>query len=231
MSEQYIFRGRYRAALIIIAIGVLFLLSNLEMLNLRYLVRTYWPSIFIIIGLTNLVSSRHGISTGAILFILIGVFLQANKLGWLGWEWYQYWPILLIVIGFWILIKPRSQRWWPGNKIDSDSFDMFTIFSGAHRTIQSTNFRGGDATAVMGGIDLDLRPARTTEREVRLNVTAFMGGIEIRVPQEWKVDLHVTPILGGVEDTRHIISTNQSDPMPTLSIHGTAILGGIKIKD
>jgi hypothetical protein len=59
-------------------------------------------------------------------------------------------------------------------------------------------------------------------------VFAFWGGIEIRVPEDWSVVTRVTPLLGGVEDqtraSRAAVSTR-------VEIRGTAIMGGVEIKN
>ncbi len=231
MSEQHISRGRFIAASVFILIGAALLLRNLDLLNIGYLIRTYWPCILIMIGLSHLASSRNAGHLGGWIFILIGVILQAEKLGWLDWRWYQYWPVVIIIIGLWILIRPRSKSWWPGNTIESDQFDMFTLFSGSNKTVQSSNFKGGELTTIFGGIKADLRPAKSLEKEIKLTATAIFGGIELIVPQNWRVSIHVTPILGGVEDKRKMISSTLSDDAPTLIIRGTVIFGGVEIKD
>ncbi len=73
------------------------------------------------------------------------------------------------------------------------------ILSGVNRGNNSRAFRGGDLTAIMGGCDIDLRQAAINGDAV-IDVFAVWGGIEIRVPEDWSVVFHVTPLLGGVED-------------------------------
>jgi hypothetical protein len=59
-------------------------------------------------------------------------------------------------------------------------------------------------------------------------VTAILGGIDIRVPNDWEVVVDSNAFLGGVED-KHRLSP-APDKRPTLYIKATAILGGIDIK-
>ena len=64
-----------------------------------------------------------------------------------------------------------------------------------------------------------------------LRVTAVMGGVDIFVPRHWEVALHGTPLLGGIEDSRHPEVPQAGQPRPRLTIDATAVMGGIEIKD
>jgi hypothetical protein len=59
-------------------------------------------------------------------------------------------------------------------------------------------------------------------------VTAAFGGIEIRVPAEWKIIVDSNPIFGAIEDKRKTFP--QVEDAPKLYIRGTVIFGGIEIK-
>jgi hypothetical protein len=55
----------------------------------------------------------------------------------------------------------------------------------------------------------------------------MMGGIVLRIPEDWAVVSNVTAILGGVDDkTRPLV-----EPVGTLVLEGLALMGGIEIKD
>jgi len=59
-------------------------------------------------------------------------------------------------------------------------------------------------------------------------VTAILGGVDIRVPNDWEVVVDGSAFLGGVEDKHR--PTPSAEKRPTLHIKATAILGGIDIK-
>jgi len=61
-----------------------------------------------------------------------------------------------------------------------------------------------------------------------IDVFAFWGGIEIRVPEDWSVVTRVTPLLGGVEDQTR---ASQAAVSKRVEIRGTAIMGGVEIKN
>ena len=110
---------------------------------------------------------------------------------------------------------------------ESDSFDDVAIMSGVKRTNLSKDFRGGEATAVMGGIELDLRDAVMDRREAVLDVSTVMGGMRIRVPETWKVVSRVNTVLGGYKDnTRHPANDDHR-----LVLKGTVLMGGLQVSN
>ena len=56
---------------------------------------------------------------------------------------------------------------------------------------------------------------------------AFWGGIGVTVPRQWSVVNRVTPILGGYEDR----TSSAPDGAPRLIIRGSAIMGGIEVRN
>ena len=78
----------------------------------------------------------------------------------------------------------------------------------------------------MGGVELDLRGA-SIQSEAVLNLWATWGGIVIKIPADWSVVNRSTALMGGIEDKSF------SPPVATkrLIITGTAIMGGVEIKN
>ena len=104
--------------------------------------------------------------------------------------------------------------------------DVTAILGGFDRRITTPGFRGGEVTAVMGGCQLDLRGS-SIEGEAVINVFAVMGGITLKVPPDWTVVLHGTPIMGGFEE-KTIAPPNSSK---RLIIKGYAIMGGVEVRN
>ena len=105
------------------------------------------------------------------------------------------------------------------------------IFSGTKRRIDSQEFEGGKLTAVFGGVELDLRDADTKLDEMVLHVDAIFGGIEIRIPETWEVDPQITSILGGYDDKTVAPQLNGDQPPPVLIVRGSAVFGGVNLKN
>jgi hypothetical protein len=56
---------------------------------------------------------------------------------------------------------------------------------------------------------------------------AFWGGIDLKVPADWRVEGQVMPLMGGFEDkTQALVASDQA---PRLVLRGYAIMGGVAI--
>jgi hypothetical protein len=79
----------------------------------------------------------------------------------------------------------------------------------------------------MGGCDVDLRDAMPTTDPIAIQVFAMWGGIDIRIPPGWVVEIEAWPILGGVVDN------TQAPALPAhrVILRGMAFMGGVEIKN
>ena len=133
--------------------------------------------------------------------------------------------ILLVATIVFVVVNGPSSDASDRNSAES-SFDASAFLSGVQRYNNSADFRRGEASAFMGGVELDFRDAEMQGSQATLDVTAIMGGINLRVPRTWTVINHVTPILGGVEDHTH-----HGDNEKKLFLEGTVVMGGLEIKN
>ncbi len=227
-------RGSYTAAAILILAGVLFLLNNMGWYPIGPFIHLYWPCILILIGVIQLAANRGSGTGGALFLILLGLFIQAIKLDWFSWNWHITWPAALILLGLWIILKPRREGGGDRggrNEISAERIDSLSLFSGVEQTLHAEDFTGGEATAIFGGATYDLRGASTRRKEMHIAVTAIFGGIEILIPPGWRVVNRITPILGGVEEKRRPPLAPILPDAPVLVLTGAAIFGGVEIKD
>ncbi len=114
-----------------------------------------------------------------------------------------------------------SSSWGPHR------ISMFALMSGVSRRVIGMPFRGAAATAVMGGIELDLRQATLPDDAV-IDLFAFWGGIEITVPRDWIVVNQGFALMGGIEDKTGNVPRPGG---PRLFIRGMALMGGVEIKN
>jgi hypothetical protein len=135
-------------------------------------------------------------------------------------------PSVAIIIVALIVFFAINGRDSSASNRNTGTFSSTAVLSGVKHTSGSEAFRGGDASAWLGGVELDFRDATMEGSEATVEVTAVMGGIDIRVPRNWTVVNHVTPILGGVDDHTH-----PSDSNKRLVIEGTVVMGGLDIKN
>ena len=211
----------------LIIVGVLFLLDTLHILDLGYVFNHWWPVILILIGVFNLRSSQK---TSGVLFIIVGVVLLAATLHIISWESISaLWPILLILVGVYILWGRRKV---PSHKDlhaeTAETVNARTVFGGLERRIKSSNFRGGVAEAIFGGVELDFRGSQLAPEGADLDLSATFGGVDVTVPADWKVLVTGTPIVGGLD--------NKTDPPESdagkqvLRCHCNVLFGGVEIK-
>ncbi len=111
-------------------------------------------------------------------------------------------------------------------KSSESTFNANAFMSSIDGRNDSRTFRGGKASAMMGGVNLDFRDAVMEGDEATIEVSVIMGGVDIRVPRSWTVVNHVTPILGGADD-----NTRPSDANKRLIVEGTVLMGGLDIKN
>ncbi len=223
---------------ILILLGGIFLADKFFFFDAAWYLRTWWPLLLIAFGVFQLLNRpQHWV--GPFILIALGVIFQVDRLDVLPWwRFRDLWPLVLIAIGA-AMIFTR----WQGESAAAargleggEALDAFVLFGGLERAATSQNFRGGNATAIFGGIELDLSRARLAPGENRLKITALFGGVELRVPAHWEVAVRATPILGGIEDSRKgggaaaASPTDEPAPAGRLVVDGFAMFGGIEVK-
>jgi hypothetical protein len=109
----------------------------------------------------------------------------------------------------------------------SDTLKLYAIFDGVQLASRAGAFQGGDAIAWYGGLDLDLREATLDPAGARMRAMAIFGGTRIIVPEDWAVEVHGRPFLGGV--TTEADGVEASDGRPRLVVDATAVFGGVDI--
>jgi predicted membrane protein len=238
---------------LVIAVGVLFLLDNLDILDFRHAL-SFWPVAFIVGGVLKLfdTSSPNNYLVGGLL-VAAGATMILARLGIFYVDWQTVWPLLLIAMGALfvyrafdarrsraalemtpdrlakpdLLAKPGPAARQPKGEAGSDDIvDVTAILGGFERNVNSQAFRGGDVSAILGGCALDMRGA-SIQGEAVLNVFSLMGGITIKCPPDWTVVLHGTPIVGGFEER----TVKPQDSSKRLVITGYAILGGVEVRN
>lgn len=232
MSRRALLTPRVLLALVIIAVGVIYTLDNLRWIEADQ-VLYFWPALLVVFGVVRLVSGGTG--GAAVVWMLVGLVLLVPRI-WPRYrplEWARdHWPLLLIAFGLYLAFSSlfaRSPRHAPrrgGDGRDDAEINAFAFLGSFKRTSTSDEFRGGDLVAVMGGCEVDLRQATIAEGEAVIEVVAVWGGIELRVPGSWSVDLRVLPMMGGAEDK----TTPPAVPGgERLVVKGFAVMGGVEI--
>lgn len=240
----------------LVLLGVLFILDNFHVIDAGAL-WDYWPLFLIAPGLSRLLQpDRPGQRVwGAILVGLGGVLLLRNlDIVWI--PFHRVWPVALVVVGgylIWQTVSPRrsddpeagstnaGDRAFEGVRAGLAAtaglgagsiaqLSEFALCGGGHRVVQSADFRGGSVTVIAGGFEIDLRRAAMTRDSVSIEVFAMMGGVVFRVPEEWKVEFNVTPLLGGTDMKARALPPAEG-AQKVLRISGFILMGGVEVKN
>lgn len=226
---------RWGIGVLLTVIGLLILLSNLDVLDLGPFLSRWWPLLIVLLGLWKLVVWGAASLGSVLLLMIIGILCQLATMNVIAWsDIFRLWPLLLIVIGAWMLLRPtrhwREKRRAAGGE-NIDFLDAWALFGGAERQVSSQQFKGGNATALFGGIDIDLRQAKLAEGEHSLHLTALFGGVDVFVPPDWNVSVTGTPLFGSLEDKRRKIQGIEATAKGQLQISGFVMFGGIEVKN
>ena len=221
--------GRLVFGLIVIAVGVIFLLDQLHLAPARQLLR-FIPALPLAFGLMLLtgVGVRRHVAGGVLVTFFSG-WLLLQTLGVLHMSPWGLWPVILLVLGGWIVVAAiRGPASTAALEKGASALQAFALWSGSSRKVVSDDFRGGEVTAIMGGHEIDLRKAGMKSDAAVIDLFVWWGGVEIRVPEDWKVSNEALALLGGVEDSTR---APEGEVRGHLVLKGPIIMGGVEVKN
>ena len=232
------------AGLILIALGTLFLLGHMGFVDTARLWK-FWPLIIVVVGLVKFFKERSQV--GGAITIVVGVMLQLSQLGYLQLSWGSMWPLILIAAGIAMIWSRFEMPKFPTPPVDAgvagigtvsgtsgyETLNEYALFGGIERRMHTNSFRGGSIVSVFGGVEVDFLSADIEGQEAVIYVEAIFGGIELRVPERWKVVFQGQSIFGGYSDETRppLADTPGSAPRKTLILRGKAVFGGINVKN
>lgn len=253
--------GGLVGGVILAGIGVLLLLQNLGIPYFEDLERYWPVILIVVgLAQAARSIGAGGKVWGGAVFI-VGIIFLLNNFGVIhGDIWRFLWPGILILAGLGMLARTLDREaggsYNPGataanakkfgedlrDRIVSDihariprgsinSLSEWAVFGGARRRVDSQDFQGGEAFAMFGGVEIDLRKAGSTREEILIEANAIFGGIEIRVPETWNVLVRGSGIFGGYEDETIDTRVAPEGKQPILIVNGFAVFGGVTIKN
>jgi len=133
-----------------------------------------------------------------------------------------------------ILIAVRSNRSGFSKKqsligpVKKESFVTANSFlCNTKRYVKSQDFKGADATSILGNTLIDLREANIQDTAY-IDVTAVLGNTKILIPENWVMRNNITAVLGDVRH-KNIRNSPVVEDGKVIVLDGTAILGNIAI--
>ena len=236
-------------AFLLIAAGALLFCFNAQLLNPAWKSFLFsWPMLFFAIGAICLCKRQliaGFIAVAGSVFFLIGkaavIFphdIQVDRL------MSNFWPAVFVVSGIVIIlsffIRPKvcKRKHSKGNWIEEYSasesensdgrINYRFVCSGTEQVILDPVFKGGSIDVTLGGLDLDLRRTSLAEGTTTLHVNAVLGGVEIKAPDTWDIEIVSKSFAGGVADSR--AKYTDVDHSRKLVVYARCTLGGITIE-
>jgi len=242
--------GRLIFGVVVIVLGVLFTLDSVGVLDAGQFLR-WWPIVPILYGVSRLTGfgCRQNTLVGAI-FTVAGALFLLHDFDVIPLDpWSLFWPLVLLAFGFTMVrgsLRRSRLRVEPGFPLTrvtrapgeapadgpapsrDSTFTTFVMWSGVERKVTSQDFRGGDATAIMGGAEIDLRQSRLHGGEAVIEVLVLWGGVDLFVPTDWKVSIEAMPFMAGIEDGTRAPS---GEVRGHLIVKGLVLMGGVEVKN
>lgn len=217
--------------LALIAIGVILGGNALGIFNVNIFFKGWWTLFIIIPSFIGIISNKD--KTGSIIGFIVGIALLLASRGIFAYDiiWKLLVPFIIIAIGLSMIFKTTFDRETNNNikelngKIDSKEGYTAT-FSGQDIRLDGEEFKGTNLNAVFGGVKLDLRNSKIKD-DVVINATSVFGGIDIYVPDGYKVKVKSNSIFGGVSDDKKYKVDEKSH---VIYVNATCIFGGVEIK-
>jgi len=202
--------------------GLVLALDSLGLVDGGALFR-FWPLALVAVGIVKWLSPAPQ-RMSALFWIVAGVAFLLVTLGRMSFV--GVWAVLLFLVGAkiaWKALRPVATPMDP-----AAALDLLQFMGGTKTVVTTTDFKGGQATAVMGGCEIDLRHASMPEgHPAVLDTFAFWGGIEIRVPDDWEVVTQGSAVLGAFVNN----ARSQPGARRRLVVTGLAIMGGVEVKN
>ena len=213
----------------IAALGGVLLLRNLEIIKFdswNVFWGTVWAAGLVLAGLVTIVSSQKLLTRAwGLLLMAAGVSIGLNAYGVIDVSiWKLFWPVVLIAVGLMMVFSIGSANRKRAEESGTDDNEKVAIFYGEQSRVRG-DYTGGSATAIFGGVDLDLRQANIKDGAI-IDVFTFCGGININLPDDVIVKNEVRGVLGGSDDK----TMSKPSAKKTIYLKGECVLGGLEIK-
>lgn len=110
----------------------------------------------------------------------------------------------------------------------ADDLDAAVIFEGGEFESTASAFTGGELLTWYGGGRFDLRGATIAPDGADLRIRAIFGGVQLIVPDSWRVETDSTSYFGGVVDATE---APENADAPVLRLSTLAVFGGVAISN
>ena len=226
MSKKNIFWG-----VVLVLLGLIFGLNALGITDINVFFDGWWTLFIIVPCFVGLFTERD--KTGNLIGLGIGVALLLACRDILSFQllWKLLLPAVLVIVGFSIILKgtftdKAARQFVLENKNDPQARDYCATFSGQKLNFYGERFNGARLNAIFGSVKCDLTGS-VIDHDVVVDCCAVFGGIDVIVPENYRVKICANSIFGGVSEEK---PHNKQEGAVTVYINGSCVFGGVSVK-
>ncbi len=104
--------------------------------------------------------------------------------------WAVFWPVALIMLGVWLLLRPRLSL--PGSQVNLQPL------SDIHRS-GAWVLKSEEILTFVGSISLDLSQAIIPSGETSLRISGFVGDVKLKIPESIGVSISASAFLSDAK--------------------------------
>ena len=215
--------------LMLIFIGIILSLKIFKIWDFNIFFKGFWTLFIIIPSVIDLCKEKNKIGGIIGLFIGVTLLLACQEVISFSTVWKMLAPFILIVLGFSLIFKNRVSKdvKYEIEKLehrDSKPKEYFATFSSQNLNFANEKLENMELNAIFGGIEANFLKSNL-ENNIVIKVTAVVGGIDIIMPEDYKVEVISNSLFGGVSNKRQ-----QGDSKKTIYIEAMCLFGGLDIK-
>lgn len=211
---------------ILFGIGYLLNAVNLFDFSIGQFFHDWYPILLILFGF-HLISNKKFVFGGIV--SIFGILLQLEQLNIFDINvWRLIFPFALVGIGVNMIIKKNKHSERISNDyIVEKNFEINNVFSSDERNINSHSLEKGEVFSLFGSAKLDMSNSTISDNNFYLELTSIFALIEIRLPEDCRIEIKGSPIFGSIEDkTRLNSNTNKR-----VILDCTSVFGSIEIRN
>ena len=217
--------------IILIIIGIILGGNSLGLFNIEIFFDGWWTLFIIIPSFIGLITDDD--KTGNAVWMVIGLLLLAGANDIINFDviWKLIVPVIIVIFGLSLIFKDTFNSNVSksikklNSKINKDD-GVNATFSSQNIKLDEEEFKGTNLNAIFGGIKLDLRNAIIKD-DIVINACSVFGGIDILVPDGYKIKIKSNSLFGGVSNNKRNKNTEKAK---TIFIDASCLFGGVTIK-
>jgi len=230
-AQDWASAQRFLPAVILIAVGVIFLLDNLHLFH-GHDVWDYWPVALMIAGAFKVAdASTPQVRTVGGILLAAGAIILASNLGLIPVDAGDLWPLALIGVGAYMLVNRTGFSWGTRGSYSSNMQSEAAVFGGGKRKFNTSDFKYAKFDCVFGGFEIDLREAGIVGDSATIEINAVFGGAEVRIPTNWSAVVRAAGVFGAFTDNSTQPNAATTPNFKRLYFKGAAVFGGVNIKN